>query len=135
MATRANLLIVDNDNVVFQYYHHWDGYLSCVGEELRRFLVYAIGMELILKKVPFSSIILNELKSDYEYEYKMNINNVNNLHGDIEFLYVIKDKKLFYVNEYDLCNKYKSYKDLIKHVCSDKNELPLWITIDDKASM
>ena len=44
MSTRANIILVTPDNRIHQYYHHCDGYFSGVGEELRKYLVYSIGL-------------------------------------------------------------------------------------------
>lgn len=59
------------------------------------------------------------------------MNDVNDLHGDIEFLYIIKDNKLYYVNEWDICHKVNSYKDLIDYVCKDNNKLDLSKRVHD----
>lgn len=127
MSTRSNIILVTPDSKVHQLYHHCDGYLSGVGEELRHNLVYSIGLKQIIKDVQLydilSSVILAD--SDYEDEYKMDMNVHNQLHADIEFLYVIKDERLYYVDEWDICHKVNTYKDLIDYVCTDKHAIAL----------
>ena len=127
MSTRSNIILVTPDSKVHQLYHHCDGYLSGVGEELRHNLVYSIGLKQIIKDVQLydilSSVILSD--SNYEDEYKMDMNVHNRLHADIEFLYVIKDECLYYVDEWDMCHKVNTYKDIIDYVCINKHAIAL----------
>lgn len=127
MSTRSNIILVTPDNKVHQFYHHWDGYLSGVGEDLRKHLIYSVGMSVLAKDLSVYDILVGELAGDDDYrdERVMSLDTHNELHGDIEYTYVIKDNKLFYVYKYNLCNDVDTYKDLIDYVCKDKNELAL----------
>ncbi len=125
MSTRSNIILVTPDNMVHQFYHHCDGYLSGVGEELRSKLVYSLGMNTLIKDMSLYDLLVGEVAKDHDYEdeYKLEMNDDNHLHDDIEYLYVIKDCNLYYVNERDLHNKLKSYNDVIDYVCKDYNLL------------
>lgn len=127
MSTRSNIILVTPDNKAHQFYHHFDGYLSGVGEELRCKLVYSLGMNTLIKDMSLYDLLVGEVAkdSDYEDEYKLEMNDRNHIHCDIEYLYVIKDGGLYYVNEWDLHDKLKTYKDVIDYVCKDSNKLDL----------
>lgn len=127
MSTRSNIILVTPDNRAHQLYHHCDGYLSGVGEELRHSLVYSIGLSQITKDIPLYDILSSDILSDrdYEDEYKMDMNAHNRLHADIEFLYIIKDDRLYYVDEWDMHHKVDTYKDLIDYVCTDSHAIAL----------
>lgn len=127
MSTRSNIILVTPDNKVHQFYHHCDGYLSGVGEELRCKLVYSLGMNTLVKDTSLYDLLVGEVAkdSDYEDEYKLEINDYNRLHSDIEYLYVIKDGNLYYVSEWDLRSKLLRYKDVIDYVCVDDHKLDL----------
>lgn len=133
MSTRSNIILVTPDNKAHQLYHHCDGYLSGVGEELRHSLVYSIGLSQITKDVPLYDILSSDILSDrdYEDEYKMDMNAHNRLHADIEFLYVIKDARLYYVDEWDMRHKIDTYKDLIDYVCTDNHAIALCKRLHD----
>lgn len=128
MSTRSNIVVVTEDGRAHQFYHHWDGYLSGVGNEVRQCVVYSIGLHSLVKDMQFSDILVGELtdySEGYEDEYVMDLDAHNRLHADIEFLYIVKDGKLYYVNEWDMCHKCNSYKDLVDYVCVDKNMIDL----------
>lgn len=127
MSTRSNIILVTHGNKAHQFYHHCDGYLSGVGEELRCKLVYSLGMHTLIKDMPLYDLLVREVAkdSDYEDEFKYEMNEANRLHCDIEYLYIIKDDSLYYVNEWDLCNKVNTYKDVIDYVCKDNHKLDL----------
>ena len=127
MSTRSNIILVTPDNKVHQFYHHCDGYLSGVGEELRTKLVYSIGMSQVIKDISLYEILLGEIHKDddYEDEYKSEMSERSGIHGDIEYLYVVKDDGLYYVNEWDLREKLKTNQDLVDYVCKDSNKLDL----------
>lgn len=127
MSTRSNIILVTPDNKAHQFYHHCDGYLSGVGEELRKHLIYSIGMNTLIKDTSLYDILLGEIHKDedYEDEYKLEMNDENCLHRDIEYLYVINGNNLYYVNEWDLCNKVDTNKNLIDYVCKDSNKIDL----------
>ena len=127
MSTRSNIVFLTPDNKVHQYYHHCDGYLHGVGEELRWMLVYAIGMRAVGKELPIYDLMVESLARDsqYESEYKLNLDCDNRLHADIEFLYVIKDNDLYYVNEWGIYSKVNSYREVIDYVCRENNKIDL----------
>ena len=127
MSTRSNIILVTPDNRVHQFYHHWDGYLSGVGEELRKHLVYSIGMNTLIKDMSLYDILVGNIASDdgYEDEYTMDLKDHNKIHADVEYTYVIKDGELYYVYKWDLCNKVDTNKELIDYVCKDSNKLAL----------
>jgi len=127
MSTRSNIILVTPDNQAHQFYHHWDGYLSGVGEDLRKRLVYSIGMSILIKDKTVYDLFVNDLADDEDYRDDgiMNLNTHNQLHGDIEYTYIIKDNKLFYKYKYGLGDSVNTYKDLIDYVCTDKNEIKL----------
>ena len=132
MSTRSNVIIVTKDGKVHQFYHHWDGYLSGVGEELRRHIIYSVGM-CNISNASMDEVLVSELNATdgYEDEYTHDLTDYNRLHADIEFLYIVKGNNLYYVNEWDLCHKYDFYRDLIDYVCVDKNKLDLSHVIKD----
>lgn len=127
MSTRSNIILVTPDNKAHQFYHHCDGYLSGVGEELRCKLVYSLGMHTLIKDMPLYDLLVREVAkdSDYEDEFKYEMDARNHLHCDIEYLYIIKDDNLYYANEWDLCHKVSTYKDVIDYVCKDSHKLDL----------
>ena len=127
MSTRSNIILVTPDNRVHQFYHHYDDYLSGVGEELRKHLVYPIGMSVLLKDVPAEEVLISELDSvdGYEDEYTHEFNSHNRIHADVEFTYVVKDSRLYYIYKYGLCENVDTYSDLIGYVCKDENEIDL----------
>jgi len=127
MSTRSNIILVTPDNRVHQFYHHWDGYLSGVGEDLRKHLVYSIGMNALIKDMSLYDILVGDIAgdNDYEDEYKMELDARNRIHCDTEFVYAIKDVNLYYVYEWDLHNKVNTNKELVDYVCKDCNKLPL----------
>ena len=133
MSTRSNIILVTPDNKAHQYYHHCDGYLSGVCEELRNKLVYSLGIHTIIKDVPLYDLFVREVAkdSDYEDEFKYEMNNHNRIHSDIEYLYIVKDDSLYYVDEWGICNKLETYKDVIDYVCKDNHKLDLSKRVHD----
>ena len=134
MSTRSNIIFVTPDNKAHQFYHHWDGYLSGVGEELRNYLVYSIGMSCLIKDMSAYEILIGELANDdgYEDESKFNLNSHNHIHGDVEFTYVIRGNDLYYVYKWGLCDKVDTYNDLIDYVCKDSNKIDLTHHLTDE---
>ena len=114
MSTRSNIIVITPDNRVHQFYHHCDGYLSGVGEELRSKLVYSLGMSVLVKDMPVYDIFVGEITNNDQYEDEdfSNLNYNNRLHADIEFLYIIKDNKLYYINEWSLYEKFRISKSM-----------------------
>jgi len=133
MSTRSNIILVMPDGNVHQFYHHCDGYLSGVGEDLRKHLLYSLGMNTLVKDMSLYDILVGDIMCDDEYEdeYKMTLDEPNHLHADIEFAYVIKDANLYFVNEWSLYDKVDTNKDLIDYVCKDCNKIDLSKRIHD----
>ena len=94
MSTRSNILIIkkdsDNNFFVTQYYHHYDGYLEGVGEELRLYAITGVGVSAISNEALEVSIekILSE-DPEYDREDSYNFSEEDELHGDIEYLYIL----------------------------------------------
>lgn len=133
MSTRANIILITPDNKIHQYYHHCDGYFSGVGEELRKHLVYSIGMNVVNKERSVYDNLVIELgrDRDYEDEYKLEKEEHNRLHADIEFLYIIDGTTLYGCDAWDMYKKVKTNKELIDLVCVDKNLLSLDKSLHD----
>ena len=127
MSTRANILLISPDNEVTQIYHHFDGYLSGVGEELRLHLLYSIGISSLYKDISLYDAFIDSISSDdsYEKDDDFELSDSNRVHSDIEFLYVIKDTSLYCVGEWDLRNRFSTYSDLVDYVCKETNKVPL----------
>lgn len=111
MSTRANIIVEvtqafkqeDNPNNgirMAQYYHHMDGYIMGVGQELVECLKKLDGEETIPFNYidslhSFESFLKNNLPMSYEKEnIKADKHDIANiapcLHGDIEYVYVIR---------------------------------------------
>lgn len=129
MSTRSNIIIVTPDNQAHQFYHHCDGYLSGVGEELRGFLNESANYEDLLKKLA----IPDEYGEVYEDEEKHDQSELDKLHGDIEFLYVIKNKRLYFmqIHKSKDYRKLRTYKELIDYICISKHEIDLTKEVTD----
>ena len=127
MSTRANIILITPDSNIHQYYHHHDGYFSGVGEELRKAIVYSIGINAVNKEKSVYENLVIYLGHDREYqdEYKLEQEDHNRLHADIEYLYIIKDTTLYGCHAWDMYEKVKTNKDLLDRVCIEKNILPL----------
>ena len=96
MSTRSNIF-VDFNGERKQFYHHWDGYVEGVGQDL------LVRMEMALKRarnaIPFS-LKENTFRLRTERTYKEFLNLLEEegsyepeeigLHGDIEYLYYVK---------------------------------------------
>ena len=154
MSTRSNIIITKKGtNDLWQYYHHCDGYLSGVGEDLRMFIRVAEYIHKICsEKISYHGSRLDSLgwvmkgMADDSYEREpedgesKNINSPDRLHGDIEYVYLIQesDKELefYFMNRYngpstlfkDLLNdKSKPYKDVIADIIENGIKLPIEI--------
>lgn len=89
MSTRSNIVIkktVNNEIITHQFYHHFDGYPEGVGFELLNKLNEVSDIEDDIEM--YKAIM--DIDDSYEAEGQLN------LHGDIEYLYVIDldDRKL-----------------------------------------
>ena len=155
MSTRSNIIITKKGtNDVWQYYHHCDGYLSGVGEDLRMFIrvaeyIYKICSEKISyngSRIVCLGWLMKGMAGDsYEPEPEdgesENINSLGKLHRDIEYLYLIQesDKELefYFMSRYDgpstlfkdLLNDkpQKPYKDIIADIIENGIKLPIEI--------
>lgn len=101
MSTRCNIIVMTEDGDNYQFYHHCDGYPEGVGIEL---VAMAQVAELTTKsdynvfaggRIYSEELVENFLniirKSEsYEDEGEIEKPNYNKLHGDIEYLYVVK---------------------------------------------
>lgn len=135
MSTRANVLIINNAGKIFQFYHHFDGYLNGVGKELKKYVKDLHNVVTINEETPshkdtdlLSTSLVNLLSTKEGYifenpECDFLLSDINKLHGDIELLYIIKDSKIYYVKETCLSNKYSLYKELIDNLCIKQNLL------------
>lgn len=82
MGTRCNILLKNGATKVWLY-RHWDGYPSCTGADLARHIQKADGNAGTLLKNLLTQERDNE-PGRVEYEL------TNDVHGDIEWLYVIE---------------------------------------------
>lgn len=150
MSTRSNIIITKKGtNDVWQYYHHCDGYLSGVGEDLRMFIRVAEYIHKICsEKTSYHGnrigclgwVMKGMAGDDYEPEPEdgesENINSPDKLHGDIEYVYLIQesDKELeFYFMSRDhvpstlFKDNPKPYKDVISDIIENGIKLPIEI--------
>ena len=81
MSTRASIIVCDQTGKRQYIYHHHDGYLDGVGQELKDFLeTYTKSPD---STWDCSDITMKILALDDEYEITTNV------HGDIEYKYTI----------------------------------------------
>lgn len=134
MSTRANVLIVTPEGNIQQYYHHCDGYFSGVGEELRKTFILAIGTRTISTSDNTDSLYtiftsLLEENSEYEKEELMSQNDSIQIHGDIEYCYLLDFSKsvtyLYGCHAWDLSNKVGTNAELLQYICQTQHTLPL----------
>lgn len=150
MSTRSNIIITKKGtNDVWQYYHHCDGYLSGVGEDLRMFIRVAEYIHKICsEKTSYNGnrigclgwVMKGMAGDDYEPEPEdgesENINSPDKLHGDIEYVYLIQesDKELefYFMSRYHgpstlFKDNPKPYKDVISDIIENGIKLPIEI--------
>lgn len=144
MSTRANFLIITPDSKVQQYYNHCDGYPCGLGNKLRKAIVLAIGMKSISdnENAKLYDLFMEEIKwntrpegeygclfGDYEKEELMELDEENQLHGDIEFIYIIVFNKLnvelYCDGAWRMCERLNTNKEVIDEVCKPENLIPL----------
>lgn len=131
MSTRSNIIIVTPENQAHQFYHHCDGYLSGVGEELRCFLNESANYEDLLEKLATPDEYGDFYRDEGKFDQKLA---ANGLHADIEFLYIIKNKKLYYMEIWkskDFEEELRTYKELIDYICINKHEIDLTKEVTD----
>lgn len=139
MSTRSNILIIEKDSdnkfVATQYYHHCDGYLEGVGEELRLYAVTGVGFSAISNEELDVNIkkLLSE-DSQYEQEDNYDFSEKDGIHGDIEYLYVLDVANyscddivsLYYVKtRWDWSDNYNCVGDIVKDVCVPEHKINL----------
>ena len=150
MSTRSNIIITKKGtNDVWQYYHHCDGYLSGVGEDLRMFIRVAEYIHKICSEKSsyhgnridcLGWVMKGMVGDDYEPEPEdgesENINSPDKLHGDIEYVYLIQesDKELefYFMSRYHgpstiFKDEPKPYKDVIADIIENGMKLPIEI--------
>lgn len=93
MSTRANIVIkktTHNDRVkYYQLYHHCDGYFEGVGCDLQNIMNKVMEEPADKRKDILSSpLSLAVYINEYDDSFEIEEDNLN-LHGDIEYLYVI----------------------------------------------
>lgn len=147
MSTRANFLIITPENKIQQYYNHSDGYPSGLGNNLRRYIVFAIGLKSISENnESIYSLFIQEISHNtkpkqenisfcsYEKELLMELEDHTQIHADIEYIYIIDFTKpnveLYVDNAWMLYEKVKTNKDIINRVCKPENIIKLNKFID-----
>ena len=148
MSTRANFLVKLDADHYQQYYCHCDGYSHGLGEDLRKMIVYSIGLQTffpttLLRDIVNDTISLHVREDNngcgsYNREDIFSLKDRHGLHGDIEYLYVIdftfqKGCTLYGKacwHNYKSWNDYSSseyitLEDVIKDICKSENMLDL----------
>lgn len=127
MATRSQVILITNDNKAHLYYHHWDGYPKGVGEELRRYMVYSIGMKVLCSDRSMYDLMMDSISanSSYEDENIFDLSNHNHLHADIEYLYIVTNDCLYCARAWGMYEKVEAFNDVLSLVCKEENKLPL----------
>lgn len=143
MSTRANVLVINPNKSVIQYYHHHDGYPTFLGNELRNYILTSLGLQVITKK-DLGRIFQQEIQNNeyYEKEDEYNIKDKNNLHGDIEYIHVVDlaqlmsydTVNLFIKNKYELQTETKGLTiiEILELVCSKETKIDLTKKITKK---
>lgn len=132
MEETANIIFV-TDNEVHIFYAKMDGNLTRTGEDIRRRLVYSIGINALTDKSVYDTFVndLNTYDSFYKDEGTDDLdeNYKNKLQSGVDFIYVIKDNELFFITKHNLISKAArvafqgssrlvTYNDLINFVVS-----------------
>lgn len=98
MSTRCNIKIVDENRVVWLY-RHCDGYLAETGADLvetfgnRRWWAGQDATDLaqtLLRHGIYEGPEIDNADGSKSKQYRMNYELTNNIHGDIEHLYVLR---------------------------------------------
>lgn len=149
MSTRSNIIITEKGtNDVWQYYHHLDGYLSGVGEDLRMCIRIAEYSHKIFSekstyrgnRIGCLGAIIKGMDGAYEAEPEngdsYNINQKEQLHGDIDYIYLIQESDIelefYFLPIYELASNlfksgHKTYKEVIEQVTEKGIRLPIEI--------
>lgn len=106
MSTRSIILITDGKGVLYDYYHHCDGYLAGVGNELKTFIHTAECIVSSEKEVALPGYSSRDMISviDWclktfgygEYELQDKVSNLSHkcgVSGEIEYIYLILIKE------------------------------------------
>jgi hypothetical protein len=125
MSTRANVIIKDKHTELY-FYRHSDGDPGCTGESLQEFVKGYTTKKFRLDAMQSSGWLViqgqSELKADdtgYDYGKIMGwkvgyYEPTNQIHGDVEYIYVIDLNKLTLS-----CHKPKESGNKIGKVCSE----------------
>ena len=125
MATRSSVLIevtqdygennLNNGLKRMQYYHHWDGYVNGVGLDLIKILLDLQGEEVLKQNLTdVEHFVSSKLNATYERE------SANDVHTDIEFLYVINFDNgitldVYHTNHINI-GRFESYEEVLEKV-------------------
>lgn len=94
MSTRANVLLFDENGICQkQYYVHWDGYPASLGCRLIDIVNKAYSMRLISRpEHTFSEIVIQFANRNIRDDVDgfLEEEDIDYLHGDIEYLYTIR---------------------------------------------
>lgn len=96
MSTRCNIRIINKEwNESFMLYHHYDGYPSGVGMDLKHYLKTKEHLPY-WSAMDFANELIKGVKSEMYEEVDNRYEITSSMHGDIEYLYVIDcDKRDF----------------------------------------
>ena len=84
MSTRANIIVIGQDGQRRQYYHHTDGYPEWMGNMLANF--FFTSYLCTDNDKARENFFLDLLDKEGRFESEA----VGNLHGDIEYLWLVK---------------------------------------------
>lgn len=141
MSTRANFLVKIDADHYQQYYCHTDGYRYGLGEDLRKMIVYSIGLQTFTPKTLLRDIVNDTISQhvrednngcgSYNREDIYSLKDFIGLHLDIEYIYVIDFtfQKGCILYGKSCWNNYTSsdctVNDVINDVCKPENILNL----------
>lgn len=119
MSTRANFYVLLDETLVYQYYNHYDGYFKGLGNDLRTTILKVLGESTLTQELSLRDILLEELRINYEEENVSAVTQQNNLHPDIEYVYIldpITDRTTISLYGYSLKHFREFDKKTIKEV-------------------
>ena len=87
MSTRCNIILKDKGHQIFLYHHH-DGYPEGVGTDMQRF-VADINKHYYYSIEDVANRLLKGYDSKFYGKTDMGYELTTNIHGDIEYLYVL----------------------------------------------
>ena len=139
MSTRANFLIITPDNKLHQYYNHCDSYPEGLGEKLRRYILMALGMLVLNPNQTIYDCFMDVIQvnvrteennyADWEDEDIKEMSSLNEMHGDIEYVYIVNFSKddrdvLYYDQAWKKFTK-QTYAEILEEVCMPEKNLVL----------